>query len=64
MQVHNILFKFAVDSSGMYGGDYGAAKVASHELKGALAYFNCGIPDVNIPLLALVDFLGTYIFTS
>jgi hypothetical protein len=38
--VRNILFKFAVDSQGLYAGDYGAAKVGGHELKGVIAYFN------------------------
>jgi hypothetical protein len=32
--VHSILFKFAVDSHGLYGDDAKAAKVAGHELRG------------------------------
>lgn len=40
--VQNILFKFAVDESGLYS-DHAAAKVAAHELKGLINYFNCNI---------------------
>lgn len=69
--VHNILFKFALgksnlspatlseflaDSSGLYGSDYAAAKVAGHELKGLIQYFNCGLHDLYLPLMALVDY--------
>jgi len=32
--IHNILFKFAVDDKGVYGGnDAAAAKAAGHDLK-------------------------------
>eukprot|EP01102_Stenamoeba_stenopodia_P007672 TRINITY_DN2166_c0_g4_i2.p1 TRINITY_DN2166_c0_g4~~TRINITY_DN2166_c0_g4_i2.p1 ORF type:complete len:974 (+),score=252.47 TRINITY_DN2166_c0_g4_i2:436-3357(+) len=56
--VHNIMFKFAVDVTGMLGSDYVAAKVAGNELKGLISYFNCGVPDLHVPLMALVDYLG------
>jgi len=56
--VSNILFKFAVNSNGVYGNDEAAAKVAGHELKGLMGYWNCGIEQLNVPLMALVDFLG------
>lgn len=56
--VNNILFKFAVDSHGLYGSDYAASKVAGHELKGLLAYFNLGIRDLCLPLMALIDYRG------
>ena len=38
--VHNILFKFAVDSGGLFGNNnISAAKVGGLELKGLMAYF-------------------------
>ena len=38
--VHNILFKFAVDSAGLFGGNnLAAAKVGGLELKGLVSYF-------------------------
>tara|TARA_R110002050_G_scaffold291534_1_gene446074 strand:- start:51 stop:410 length:360 start_codon:yes stop_codon:yes gene_type:complete len=60
--VHNILFKFAVDFTGLYHGDHPAAKVAALELKGSIAYFNALTEEqrkkVRIPMLVLVDYLG------
>jgi len=57
--VHNILFKFALDTEGLYGGnDAAAATVGGHELKGLQAYFNCNIPNLALPLMALVDYRG------
>lgn len=57
--VQDILFKFAVDGHGLYGGDnLRAAKVAGHELKGLLSYMGCDLPDVNFPLMALLDYRG------
>ena len=53
-----ILFKFAVDTHGLYGNDSFAAKVASLELQGLMAYFNLGLPEIHVPLMALVDFMG------
>jgi Clustered mitochondria len=48
----------AVDASGLYGNDEAASKVAGHDLKGLISYFNLGIPDLHFPLMALVDYLG------
>jgi hypothetical protein len=42
----DILFKFAVDENNFYKSDYAAAKVAGHELKGVLSYFNCKFTGV------------------
>lgn len=36
--VQGILFKFALDDHGIYGGDENAQKAASHDLKGLMAY--------------------------
>ena len=55
--VQNILFKFAVDEAGLYS-DYAAAKVAGHELKGLINYFNCNIENLCLPLMSLVDYRG------
>ncbi|MDP2437556.1 MAG: hypothetical protein Q8P67_17575 [archaeon] len=84
--VNQILFKFAVDFKGLYGGDHGAAKAAGQELKGLIAYYryddafsiqlefpqffeiyftfffplqnSCGVPQLLVPLMALVDYMG------
>ena len=57
--VHNIVFKFAVDCKGLYGwNDEAAATVAGHELKGLQAYFNCSLPHICLPLMALLDYRG------
>jgi hypothetical protein len=56
--VHNILFKFAVDHKNIYGSDFSAAKAAGNELRGLMCYFNTGILDINVPLMALVDYRG------
>jgi len=62
--VHNILFKFAVDNRGLFGSDYAAAKVAGNELRGLISYFKCHIDDLNVPLMALVDYRGIAIWAS
>lgn len=55
--VHNILFKFALDSHGVFGGnDESAAKVAGLELKGLQAYLSSQTPDLCYPLMALIDY--------
>ena len=56
--VNRMMFKFAVDSSGLYGSDVIAAKAAGHDLKGVKAYFNAGVPLLNFPLVCLVDYMG------
>jgi Clustered mitochondria len=58
--VNDVLFKLAVDRSGFFGRDGTAAaqKVASQELKGLMGYFHCGVDELHVPLMALVDFAG------
>lgn len=56
--VNAILFKLAVDSSGLYRGDHFAQKAAGHELKSLAAYFDCRIPGLHVPLTCLVDYRG------
>lgn len=38
-----ILFKFAVDEAGLYGGDENAQKSAGHDLNGLLQYYGCNL---------------------
>ena len=45
----------------MFGGEYAAAKVAGNELRGLMSFFNCHIDELNLPLLALVDYRGNTI---
>ena len=53
-----ILFKFAIDYSGIYGGDENAMKAASHELKGLTNYYHCGVNELHVPLMAYIDYRG------
>ena len=60
---HNILFKFAVDGKGLYGGDGFASKAAGHELLGLSNYYRSiasaeGRLGLCVPLAALIDFRG------
>jgi hypothetical protein len=58
--VHRMLFKFAIDSKGVFRGrDDASAKVAGHELKGLKAYFSVADPDLHFPLMALIDYVRT-----
>ena len=57
--VNNVLFKFAVDSSGIFGKDDSlSAKVAGHELKGLNALQHLSILGLHFPLLTLIDYKG------
>ena len=53
-----ILFKFAIDSAGLYQGDENAMKSASHDLKGLMNYYHCGIKELHFPLMAYIDYRG------
>lgn len=53
-----ILFKFAVDWKGLYGGDEYSMKAASHELTGLMSYYKCAIPGLHYPLMCLIDYKG------
>jgi hypothetical protein len=35
-----------------------AAKIANHELKGAIAYFRFAAEGIRVPMQALVDYCG------
>lgn len=53
-----VLFKFALDVVGLYGGDDYAAKVAKHELRGLNAIASAHVPGVHVPLQAVYDYMG------
>jgi len=56
--VKQVLFKFAVDTNGLFDSDHAAMKVAGHELKGLISYFNLNMKDLHFPIMSLVDYLG------
>mmetsp|Transcript_9515 Transcript_9515/g.17842 ORF Transcript_9515/g.17842 Transcript_9515/m.17842 type:complete len:990 (+) Transcript_9515:148-3117(+) len=54
-----ILFKMANGSSGPFNGsDEAASKAAGHDLKGSVHYSNCGVRELHVPLIALIDYKG------
>ena len=55
---HNILFKFAIDSSGLLESDESAMKIANHELKSLDNLLNCNVNNLHYPLLAIIDYRG------
>lgn len=53
------MYKFALDTRGLYGGDENAMKAAGHELKGLQAMYQGGIAlNLNFPLMAVIDYRG------
>ena len=56
--VRDIYFKFGLDIKGLYDGDANAAKAAGHELKGIMAYHNCFLKNIHLPLTAVIDYRG------
>jgi len=60
---HSILFKFAIDSKNIYGGDEWAMKVAQHEIKGLAAYINYSLNarfpvTLHFPIMTTIDYKG------
>lgn len=53
-----ILYKFARDVRGLYGGHEWAGKAADNELRGLNQVLNLDIPRLKIPLMAIVDYRG------
>eukprot|EP00698_Gefionella_okellyi_P008753 TRINITY_DN2189_c0_g1_i3.p1 TRINITY_DN2189_c0_g1~~TRINITY_DN2189_c0_g1_i3.p1 ORF type:complete len:714 (-),score=144.48 TRINITY_DN2189_c0_g1_i3:1496-3637(-) len=53
-----MIFKFAADFQGIFGGDEFAMKAASHELKGVIAFAASKIVGLYIPLMCVVDYYG------
>jgi hypothetical protein len=61
---HGILFKFAIDSAQLYGGDEFAMKATQHEIKGLTAYINYSLNSrfpntLHFPLMTVI---GTHFF--
>lgn len=62
----NIFFKFAIDSSDLYGGDEHAMKAASHELMGLRSYYDFiafkssegASPPLRVGYMTLIDYRG------
>eukprot|EP00002_Diphylleia_rotans_P010475 TRINITY_DN2096_c0_g1_i1.p1 TRINITY_DN2096_c0_g1~~TRINITY_DN2096_c0_g1_i1.p1 ORF type:complete len:1430 (-),score=323.34 TRINITY_DN2096_c0_g1_i1:230-4081(-) len=54
----NILFKLATDKHGLYGGLENAQKAANHELRSLIAIYNCGVPGLHVPLMAIISHRG------
>lgn len=49
----------ATGSSGPYNGsDEAASKAAGHDLKGSVHYYNAGVKDLHLPLMAVIDYKG------
>ncbi|KAH3733005.1 Histidine kinase [Pelomyxa schiedti] len=51
-----ILFKFANDWQNIYGSHHFAKKAAGHDLRSLIHWSDC--PDVNVALMALIDYRG------
>lgn len=49
---------------GLHKGDENARKIGGHELKGLMSYYNCQIPGLHFPLMALIDFKGFRLIAS
>lgn len=52
--------QFAIDEKGLFDDPANAAKIAGHDLKGLNCYVNCNIEGLCFPLMALLDYRGTY----
>jgi len=55
---HGILFKFATANDKIYKTDENAMKIAGHELRGLMCYYNARIPGICLPLMCLIDYCG------
>ncbi|KNC48096.1 uncharacterized protein AMSG_04326, partial [Thecamonas trahens ATCC 50062] len=63
--VHGILFKFAIDASGVFNGnDEVAEKVASDEMRALQAVYNAHVPGLQLPLMVLINFRGFRLIAS
>jgi hypothetical protein len=64
-RVQNMMFKVAIDSTGIYGGsNETAGKLAKCELKSAAILHQAHVRDLRPPLSCLVDVLGVRIMCS
>jgi hypothetical protein len=55
---NNVLYKFARDWRGIYGGQEGASKAAGCELKGLHAIAGAGLTQLSVPLCNVIDYQG------
>ncbi|MDP2434321.1 MAG: hypothetical protein Q8P67_01100 [archaeon] len=64
--IAGILFKFAIDTHGLYGGDHFAAKAAKHEMNSLMAFSRAASSsaDIGFPLMALLDLRGYRLIAS
>ncbi|CAM9483536.1 unnamed protein product, partial [Heterosigma akashiwo] len=53
-----LMFKFASDAKGVYGGETWAQKAAGHELRALIALYNLQVPELYFPLVAVIDHFG------
>lgn len=53
-----IFFKLSRDWKSIYGGDGNAQKAAEHELKGGMAFLDCRVTNLRLPLMALIRYRG------
>jgi len=56
-----IVYKFARDIHNLYGGDEWVGKAADNELRALNQVLNLGIPRLQIPLMAIIDYRGSRI---
>jgi hypothetical protein len=55
---NGILFKFAVDWKGIYGGDHAAMKAANQEMLCLMSVQDADVEGLCTPLMCLIDYLG------
>ncbi len=53
-----VFYKFALPDGNIVTSVEDAAKVAGHELRGCMCYYNCAIPGLAVPLMCLIDYKG------
>jgi hypothetical protein len=53
-----VFYKFALPDGSIVTTVEEAAKVAGHELRGCMSYYNCAVPGLAVPLMCLVDYRG------
>lgn len=51
-----IFFKLSRDWHELYGDESFAIKAAEHELKGAMAFMDCRVAGLNLPLMAVIRY--------
>jgi hypothetical protein len=58
-ETHYITYTLCLDDHGVFNGsDEYAMKAGSLDRMGSLEYFNCHTKDLNVPLIATIDYFG------